>query len=338
VCNADGLGYTDTACSASETCSAGVCAPWVCTPGAFSCLDTNTRRVCNADGLGYTSASCTGSAAFGYACTGAGMCTDRICTPGSASSVCASTTSRQVCNTDGLAYSASACASGQSCTSGVCSVRCGDGVVGTGETCDDGNTVSGDGCSSRCASECDSDGDGYRNTSCGGRDCDDADAAIHPFAGDRAGDTADTDCDGYDCEAGYSGTVYLTFCVDRSSQVSASEANSRCLASGYDGLAIPLNAAENAAIAALGASMWATHPLASYNVRIGGNDALVEGQWRHDRTGALLTYRNFLYDSGMTSRNCINLIGDPSYSGGWQDATCASPFNLIYGWSCESRP
>ena len=31
--------------------------------------------------------------------------------------------------------------------------RCGDGVVGTGETCDDGNTVSGDGCSSVCALE-----------------------------------------------------------------------------------------------------------------------------------------------------------------------------------------
>ena len=33
------------------------------------------------------------------------------------------------------------------------SVRCGDGVVGAGETCDDGNTVSGDGCSATCQSE-----------------------------------------------------------------------------------------------------------------------------------------------------------------------------------------
>jgi cysteine-rich repeat protein len=32
-------------------------------------------------------------------------------------------------------------------------VRCGDGILGTGETCDDGNTVSGDGCSSTCALE-----------------------------------------------------------------------------------------------------------------------------------------------------------------------------------------
>ena len=33
------------------------------------------------------------------------------------------------------------------------SVRCGNGVIETGETCDDGNTVSGDGCSSTCIME-----------------------------------------------------------------------------------------------------------------------------------------------------------------------------------------
>lgn len=39
------------------------------------------------------------------------------------------------------------------CTAGVCAApRCGDGIVqpGIGETCDDGNTVSGDGCSKGC--------------------------------------------------------------------------------------------------------------------------------------------------------------------------------------------
>jgi hypothetical protein len=39
--------------------------------------------------------------------------------------VCASTTARQVCNTDGLGFSATACASGQSCNAGACAVRCG---------------------------------------------------------------------------------------------------------------------------------------------------------------------------------------------------------------------
>lgn len=40
--------------------------------------------------------------------------------------------------------------------------RCGDLVIDSGETCDDGNAVSGDGCSSLCQDE-DADGDGVRD-------------------------------------------------------------------------------------------------------------------------------------------------------------------------------
>jgi len=109
--------------------------------------------VCNADGLGYTSAACAGGATYGYSCTGAGTCTDRVCSPGAASLVCASTTARQVCNTDGLAYSATSCSAGQSCNTGTCAVRCGDGIIGASEACDDGNVVNGDGCSSVCVME-----------------------------------------------------------------------------------------------------------------------------------------------------------------------------------------
>jgi cysteine-rich repeat protein len=46
-----------------------------------------------------------------------------------------------------------ACAAGQSCAAGSCAVRCGDWVTGAGESCDDGNIVSGDGCSSGCRTE-----------------------------------------------------------------------------------------------------------------------------------------------------------------------------------------
>jgi cysteine-rich repeat protein len=35
----------------------------------------------------------------------------------------------------------------------LCSEACGNGVLERGETCDDGNTVSGDGCSAECGSE-----------------------------------------------------------------------------------------------------------------------------------------------------------------------------------------
>ena len=66
-----------------------------------------------------------------------------------------------------------------------------------GETCDDGNTSNGDGCSATCQDEtADGDGDGF--TVAGG-DCNDADAAINPGAVDEpdAG-FIDSNCDGID--------------------------------------------------------------------------------------------------------------------------------------------
>jgi cysteine-rich repeat protein len=42
---------------------------------------------------------------------------------------------------------------------------CGDGIVGSGESCEDGNTVDGDGCSSTCLVEGGVCGDGVRNAS-----------------------------------------------------------------------------------------------------------------------------------------------------------------------------
>ncbi len=49
---------------------------------------------------------------------------------------------------------------------------CGDGVVDSPEECDDGNTVSGDGCSSTCEVECQAD--------CTGKDCGD-DGICDPY-------------------------------------------------------------------------------------------------------------------------------------------------------------
>lgn len=151
TCNADGLDHSTSDCAATESCSAGACRTRVCVPGAFSCTDVDTRRVCAADGLSYTSAPCTGSDPDGYSCTGAGTCVARACVPGSVDTTCASLTDRRVCNADGSAYLVVGCAAGQSCDAGVCAVRCGDGVVGGSEACDDGNLRDGDACSSVCA-------------------------------------------------------------------------------------------------------------------------------------------------------------------------------------------
>src|SRR5262245_17057818 len=61
--------------------------------------------------------------------------------------------------------------SGDGCSS-ICTLdgRCGDGVMGSGEACDDGNLVSGDGCSSTCTLEAPTCGDGVMGA---GEACDD---------------------------------------------------------------------------------------------------------------------------------------------------------------------
>jgi hypothetical protein len=138
VCNADGLGSTTTACGAAQTCSGGACADPVCTPGALSCADVNTRRVCNADGLGYTAAACPAM----NACLGAGVCTPWVCTPGP-TAVCASGTARQVCAADGQGYVGVDCGPAASnavwsCSTGVCSFVCNAGYGNC-----DGNVTNG---------------------------------------------------------------------------------------------------------------------------------------------------------------------------------------------------
>jgi cysteine-rich repeat protein len=53
---------------------------------------------------------------------------------------------------------------------------CGNGVVDLNETCDDGNTVGGDGCAADCGVCVDGDSDG----ACASVDCDDSDNLEYP--------------------------------------------------------------------------------------------------------------------------------------------------------------
>ena len=156
VCNADGLGFTTTACTAAQTCSAGLCLDRVCTAGAYSCADVSTRRQCNATGLGYDPAPCPAM----NACLGAGLCTPWTCTPG-ATGVCASATARQVCNADGQGYSSSPCAAAANatgaCAAGACGLTCNtgygncDGVATNG--CEVDHNTSAAHCG-RCGAPC----------------------------------------------------------------------------------------------------------------------------------------------------------------------------------------
>jgi hypothetical protein len=121
VCNSDGLGYTNTLCTSSQTCAAGVCLTRACTPGAYSCADLTTRRLCNPDGLGFTTSTCPAM----QACLGAGTCTAWRCTPGTTGTTCPTSTSQQVCSADGQGFATVACPTGQVCTAGRCAPPCG---------------------------------------------------------------------------------------------------------------------------------------------------------------------------------------------------------------------
>jgi cysteine-rich repeat protein len=147
----DGLNFSATmTCASGQSCepARGRC---VCVPGTSRCtaVSLTGREVCNGDAVSYSASPCAAT----QTCTGLGVCTDRLCTPGEGTSICSSAVDRQVCAADGLGFTSVTCAAGQSCLTGACAIRCGDGLVGTGETCDDGNTANGDGCSGSCLAE-----------------------------------------------------------------------------------------------------------------------------------------------------------------------------------------
>jgi sulfatase modifying factor 1 len=150
VCAGDGLAWNNAPCGSTESCSgSGNCLPRICTPGESRCVagSLTGRETCAADGLSWTSTSCSAS----QSCTGAGICQERVCTPSSLD--CLSITATRSCSADGLSFTSSACNIGQSCNAGSCAVRCGDGIVGAGEICDDGNIADGDQCSNSCTRE-----------------------------------------------------------------------------------------------------------------------------------------------------------------------------------------
>lgn len=84
----------------------------------------------------------------GRACPAGTVCTPTSCADGTAVAACDGLSDGAACTFDGLADGV--------CASSICTLRgCGNGAVdeGSSETCDDGNTVTGDGCTSTCLIE-----------------------------------------------------------------------------------------------------------------------------------------------------------------------------------------
>ncbi len=103
-------------------------------------------------------------------------------------------------DTDGDGYGSPASAA---CTYATldCDDEAGGTNPGAAEKCDDNEDNDCDGAidlnDDDCAADCaDNDGDGYKAQTCGGSDCDDADALVNPGAAEICDDLVDNNCDG----------------------------------------------------------------------------------------------------------------------------------------------
>ncbi len=172
-----------TACSDPDVCdSAGRCLPSH-KPSGTACGDQGV--ICHVDDTCNDSGVCVdnGFASAGSAC---GDATANECT------------AADTCDASGVCV-ANDVASGTPCTGGQCldgscsaiAASCGDGTVDSGEICDDGNNINGDGCAADCMSD----------ETCGN-------GVVDAAAGEACDDGNTTDGDG--CSA----TCALSSCGD----------------------------------------------------------------------------------------------------------------------------
>jgi cysteine-rich repeat protein len=147
-------------CGAGRICRGGTCSTAGCGDGFVSpgeqCDDGNMTDGDGCDG------DCTWTCASAADCADANVCNgaETCASPGTLASRC---------NAGTPPTNGTACGTGLICVTGSCvSARCGDGIVSTGEQCDDGNTTNGDGCNNDCRFTCANDAACSDGNACNG--------------------------------------------------------------------------------------------------------------------------------------------------------------------------
>ncbi len=161
-------------------------------------------------------------------------------------------------------------------------------------------------------------------------DCDDADAGVHPWAGDAFGDGLDEDCDGLDCEAGDAGSAYFVVCL---SDVNWDTARWLCQDAGHDELASIRDAVEQAFVEDLLDAAGGWEDQAPW---IGFTDQDSEGTWTWtDGWTGSYTNWNPGEPNSEGDEDCAHLNWR-FRTGEWNDADCSLE-RAWGGFVCESR-
>jgi cysteine-rich repeat protein len=150
---------TQGSCSTSVDCALGqVCDSGVCYSGDCLINDDCSGQICTNHTCQScsTTSDCVSGYNSGYFCSQAGLCRNL-----SSCSIDSDCETSSWCGQDTTCHATCVenndCHTGWDCNNGVCQevsgATCGNSIVETGETCDDGNVTAGDGCSAICAVE-----------------------------------------------------------------------------------------------------------------------------------------------------------------------------------------